>query len=255
MPLEPDATALLRRRHGHCRLGARLKNHSDYETSTGQWPGKTSTADYSQDNFATQTCKNSPIFPRQHHYQSSSPPSSKNMCHISGLDLNLHFLKAVCRSESGNAVTSRPVSVQILLFPARAIGTGTHTRPVNHPRPRHKRGSVHPRARRSDIASHPPPLTRDAIGHPNSNNIIAIISLPRLPMPQFFSIQGSPSTISAVPSPGLTQKTSLDLHTIDHVHDAINTEPRIPWPMTEANTTFETQHRRAASSTLGHTTH
>lgn len=119
----------------------------------GQWPGKTSTADYSQDNFATQTCKNSPIFPRQHHYQSSSPPSSKNMCHISGLDLNRHFLEAVCRSESGNAVTSRPVSVQILLFPARAIGTGTHTRPVNHPRPRQKRGSVHPRARRSDIAS------------------------------------------------------------------------------------------------------
>lgn len=159
-----------------------------------------------------------------------SPPllPRVKICVISpALTLNLHFLEAVCRSESGNAVTSRPVSVQILLFPARAIGTGTHTRPVNHPRPRQKRGSVHPRARRSDIASHPPPLTRDAIGHPNSNNIIAIISLPRLPMLQFFSIQGSPSTISAVPSPCLTQKTSLDLHTIDHVHDAINTEPRI----------------------------
>jgi hypothetical protein len=49
------------------------------------------------------------------------------MCHISGLDLNLHFLEAVCRPKTGNAVTSRHASVKFFLFPARTIGTGTHT--------------------------------------------------------------------------------------------------------------------------------
>lgn len=212
----------------------RLRN-----TTTGESLGKASTADYSQDRFVTKTCKTSPISPP------SLPPRGKNMCHISGLDLELHFLEAVCGSESGNAVTSRPVSVQILLFPARAIGTGTHTRPVNHPRPRQKRGSVHPRARRSDIA----PLTRMQldISSPTSSP-----SSPTSTSNAYTLLTPKASEHRLSHALSLSDSES-DLH-IDRAHNTISTE--ISRPITDGKSHIRhTQHRQAASSTLGHTTH
>lgn len=167
------------------------------------------------------------------------------MCHISGLDLELHFLEAVCGSESGNAVTSRPVSVQILLFPARAIGTGTHTRPVNYPRPRQKRGSVHPRARRSDIA----PLTRMQldISSPTSSP-----SSPTSTSNAYTLLTPKASEHRLCHALSLSDSES-DLH-IDRAHNTISTE--ISRPITDGKSHIRhTQHRQAASSTLGHTTH